>query len=265
MALCGCAPASAVAWGSWWSAAQIPERRGKQTKAGVQPEAPAATLIGWLYSPNEEDWRIWWAVMLSDTTEQGLWQLADRLATKDSQRWLEVWKRRRMKRQEWRRTKQNECRWRKSQSSKGREKKRKKGAGEVITSRALRRSRRGLVLSLSSSAWLASGSVLAGSPGSGSVWVAGGEPLSSEPSCCFCTSSESLSWCTDKETMLGEEKVKKGVEKKKGGLASKNWSRWKESVQKRGMTNVWGQYVGDEKPVRSPERLKSEGRKKWKM
>lgn len=95
---------SAVAWGSWRRAAQLPERRGKQTKAGVQPEAPAATLTGWLYSPNEEDWWIWWAVMLSDTTEQGVWQLAHRLATKDSQRWLEEW----MKRQEWRRTKQKE-------------------------------------------------------------------------------------------------------------------------------------------------------------
>lgn len=92
---------SVVAWGSWRSAAQIPERRGKQTEAGVKPEAPAAALIGWLCSPNEEGWRIWWAVMLSDTSEQGLWQLADRPATEDSQGWLEVW----MERQEWRRTK----------------------------------------------------------------------------------------------------------------------------------------------------------------
>lgn len=78
-------------FGSWRSIAQIPKRRGKQTKAGVQPEAPAVILTGWLCSPNEGDRRIWWAVMLSDTTEQGLWQLSDGLATKDNQGWLGVW------------------------------------------------------------------------------------------------------------------------------------------------------------------------------
>lgn len=40
---------------------------------------------------------------------------------------------------------------------------------KVVTSKALRRSRRGLVLSLSSSAWLASGSAFGGGPVSGSV------------------------------------------------------------------------------------------------
>lgn len=40
---------------------------------------------------------------------------------------------------------------------------------EVVTSKALRRSRRVLVLSLSSSAWLASGSAFGGGPVSGSV------------------------------------------------------------------------------------------------
>lgn len=74
---------------------------------------------------------------------------------------------------------------------------------------------------------------------------------------------------TNETRLEGKEKKKKRrdeTEKKRKGeiLASKNLSRWEESVQKRGMTNVSGR---DEKRVRSRERQKSEGRREretWK-
>lgn len=70
--------------------------------------------------------------------------------------------------------KRNKGRWRAGKQKEGikdRGRKEKCGGSGVGTSRALRRSRRGLVVSLSSSAsaWLASGSAFGGSPASGSV------------------------------------------------------------------------------------------------
>lgn len=113
--------------------------------------------------------------MLSDTTQQGL-----------SDNWQTGWPQR-IASGGWKCGSEEECRGRNEgeqsrtkvgggKGNKGKVKalkvgrKKKKGAVEV-TSRALRRSRRSLVLSLSSSAWLASGSAFAGpgGPGSGSV------------------------------------------------------------------------------------------------
>lgn len=157
------------------------------------------------------------------------------------------------------------CGWRgrsgEEQSRKERKRENKavwKKKRKVVTSKALRRSRRGLVLSLSSSAWLASGSAFGGGPVSGSVWVAGREPFSSGPSCCFCTSSESLSCRTDNETRLEGDR---GRERKEKIWQVNTRADGKKALKR----EVWQMFRGRTEPwktrIRGKEKARGERRK----